>query len=135
MNKLIIFASISCLAASGCSSKPKLEVPECPAPGKKEQEINQQGLSPVVSDNGRFTYLKFGAGQEVPNFTALRIDGGERVVNYTFDPDTRIATVFGIYPAIVLRAGGRVACIRNGAYDPRGPQTRITSVSGDGRVW
>jgi hypothetical protein len=124
MNKLIAFVATSCIVLSGCSSKPKLEAPECPTSEKGAKPVNEEGLSPIVSDDGKFTYLKFGKGQEVPSFTSLRIDGKERVIDYTFNPDTLTATVFGIYPTIVLRAGGRVACIRNTAYDPRSPQSR-----------
>ena len=132
MNKFIV---LSCLAFAACSSKPKLEAPACPASDKAAQEVNLPGKPPVVSDDGRFTYLKFGQGQEVPNITALRLDGRERVIDSNFNPDTRVATVYGIYPTLVLRADKRIACIRNAAYDPRSPQAKNTIAREDGAIW
>lgn len=132
MNKFILFG---CLALIGCGGKPKLEAPLCPDITKGGQAINEDNLAPVVSDDGRFTYLKFGMGQEVPNISALRYTGEERVVDHNFNPETRIATVFGVYPTIVLRAEKRVACIRNMQYDPRSPQARNTIAKEDGAIW
>lgn len=133
MNKTVIFI-ISALSLVACG-KAKLEAPACPAAEKGGQAINEPGAAPVVSDDGRFTFLRFGQGQEVPNITALRVDGRERAVDSNFNPDTRIATVFGIYPAIVLRTEKRVACIRNASYDPRSPQTKYTVAREDGAIW
>lgn len=134
MNKKHIIL-IGLVVLSGCSGKPKLEAPPCPAIEKGGQAANQAGAAPVVSDDGRFTYLKFGGGQEIPNISALRLDGGERAADSTFDPERRIVTVFGIYPTIVLRSDKRIACIRNMNYDPKNPQVRATLAREDGAVW
>jgi hypothetical protein len=129
MNKFALVIGLALLTA-GCSNKPKLEAPPCPADEKAGEAINSSGFAPAVSDDGRFTFLKFGAGQELPNFTALRLDGNERAVDHTFNPETNTVTVLGIYPTIVLRADKRVACIRNLGYDPQNPQVR-----NGGAVW
>jgi len=134
MNRFVFLAVLFMFALSGCGSK-KLEIGECPTSQKAEEPINDPGLPPVVSDDGRFTHLRFGLGQETPNITALRTDGTERRVDSNFDPNSRVVTVFGIYPTIVLRAGNRVACLRNATYDPRSPQSRAVSVGGDGAIW
>lgn len=124
MNKFIMFSCIAILAGCG---KPKLEAPDCPDPGKKEQAVNDD-MAPAVWDDGRSTYLRFPAGMEIPGINVLRFDNTERTVNKSFNPNTGVVTIHGIYSTIVLRMGKRLACIRNTAYDPQAPQ--ISSAGG-----
>ena len=134
MNKNTI-GLIGMVLLSACSDKPKLEAPLCPDVTKGGQAINAANMAPVVSDDGRFTYLKFGSGQEIPNISALRLDGAERIADHSYDATRQIVTVFGIYPTIVLRADKRIACIRNMSYDPRNPQAKNTIAREDGAIW
>src|SRR5690349_13687770 len=121
MNKFAMMIGLSLLAGA-CSNKPKLEAPACPAADSGGETVNASGFAPAVSDDGRLTLLKFGPGQELPNITALRVNGAEHAVDHTYNPETNIVTVLGIYPTIVLRAGNRVACIRNMGYNAQSPQ-------------
>lgn len=105
------------LSVAGCSGN-RLAAPECPA--GDAAPANAAGLAPVVWDDQRSTYLRFPGNQPVPAITALRVDGAERAVNFTADPAAGTVMVHGVYPAIVLRDGKRVACIRNRAFDQVG---------------
>lgn len=108
---------LTLLAMAACSTT-KLEAPSCPAKGA--EDANAVGVAPVVWDDARFTFLRFPGHQMMPVVSALRTDGVERSVNTSTDADAGLITVHGVYPTIVLRDSGRVACIRNMAYDQVG---------------
>ena len=109
--------AILLLSVAGCSGN-RLAAPTCPA--SDAEPANVAGLAPVVWDDQRSTYLRFPGNQQVPAITALRMDGAERAVNFTANPAAGTVMVHGVYPAIILRDGKRVACIRNGAFDQVG---------------
>ncbi len=110
-------AILALLAVAACSIS-KVEAPPCPAEGAAP--ANSDGIRASIWDDARSTFLRFPGNQAVPAITALRTDGVERAVNTTSDPDNGTIMVHGVFPAIVLRDGKRVACLRNRAYDQVG---------------
>lgn len=104
------------MALAACGST-RMEAPNCSGTA---QPANAEGLAPVVYDDGRDTFLRFPGNQRIPAITTLRLDGSEAAVNSNGNPDTGIVQVHGVHPAIVLRDGRRVACLRNMAYDQVG---------------
>jgi type IV secretion system protein VirB9 len=71
-----------------------------------------------VSDNGRFTILRFPAGQAIPSVYQVTPDGSESLV--PFDVRGEFVVVHGTAKAFRLRRGRDVLCIYNEALDPYG---------------
>jgi type IV secretion system protein VirB9 len=71
-----------------------------------------------VSDNGRFTLMRFPAGQPVPSIYQVTSDGSESLV--PFEVRGEFVVVQGIAKAFRLRRGRDVLCIYNQAPDPYG---------------
>jgi type IV secretion system protein VirB9 len=84
-----------------------------------------------VSDNGRFTILRFPAGQTIPSVYQVTPDGSESLV--PFDVRGEFVVVHGTAKAFRLRRGRDVLCIYNEALDPYGVNlgTRTASPSVD----
>ena len=77
------------------------------------------GLQPSeVSDNGRFTVLRFPGGQPIPPLFEIGEDGAERLVPY--DVRGEFVVVHGVARGLRLRRGSSVLCLFNDAFDPRG---------------
>lgn len=74
-----------------------------------------------VSDNGRFTVLRFPANQPIPSIFAVSDDGEERLV--PFDVRGEFVVIHAVSPGLRLRRGRAVLCLFNEAYDPRGTAT------------
>lgn len=104
---LLAAASVSACAA-------KMKAPNCSG---SAEAANTAGFAPVVHDDKTDTFLAFPGQQRIPAVTVLREDGREAAVNSSGDPDKGVLRVHGVHPAIVLRDGPRVACLRNRAYD------------------
>ena len=73
-----------------------------------------------VSDNGRFTLLRFPGGQSLPAIFTVTEDGTERLT--PFDVRGEFVVVHGTAPALRLRRGAEVLCIYNDAFNPRAGQ-------------
>lgn len=71
-----------------------------------------------VSDNGRFTVLRFPGGQALPAIYAVAADGGEQLVNY--DVRGEFVVLHLVSPELRLRRGDAVLCIYNLSFDPYG---------------
>lgn len=71
-----------------------------------------------VSDNGRFTLLRFPAGQVIPAVYQVTPDGSESLV--PFDVRGEFVVVHAIAGEFRLRRGQDVLCIFNQALDPYG---------------
>ena len=71
-----------------------------------------------VSDNGRFTLLRFPGTQAIPAIFEVGEDGNERVIPY--DVRGEFVVIHGTARALRLRRGASVLCIFNEAWDPRG---------------
>lgn len=80
-----------------------------------------------VSDNGRFTLLRFPGGQALPAIFMVTEDGTERLTPH--DVRGEFVVIHGTARAYRLRRGHDVLCIFNEAYDPRAPQTGTGTAS------
>lgn len=71
-----------------------------------------------VSDNGRFTVLRFPGVQALPVVFEVGEDGSERLVPY--DVRGEFVVIHGVTRGLRLRRGQSVLCLFNDAYDARG---------------
>ncbi|MDQ1153069.1 TrbG/VirB9 family P-type conjugative transfer protein [Brevundimonas sp. SORGH_AS_0993] len=71
-----------------------------------------------VSDNGRFTVLRFPGVQSLPAVFEIGEDGSERLVPY--DVRGEFVVIHGVTRGLRLRRGRSVLCLFNDAYDARG---------------
>ena len=71
-----------------------------------------------VSDNGRFTVLRFPGVQALPALFEVAEDGSERLIPY--DVRGEFVVVHGVARGLRLRRGSSVLCLFNDAFDPRG---------------
>ncbi|ACG78764.1 type IV secretory pathway, VirB9 component [Phenylobacterium zucineum HLK1] len=73
-----------------------------------------------VSDNGRFTVLRFPGAQAIPGLFVVTPDGSEALA--PFDVRGEFVVVHQTAPQLRLRRGREVLCIHNLAWSPRGPR-------------
>ena len=101
--------------------------------GVRNLAYSEQGpadLQPSeVSDNGRFTVLRFPGAQAVPSIYTLAPDGSEALA--AFDVRGEYVVVHGVAPGLRLRRGREVLCITNDAYRPFGAPTGTLTAAGD----
>lgn len=71
-----------------------------------------------VSDNGRFTVLRFPGVQSLPAVFEVGEDGSERLIPY--DVRGEFVVIHGVTRGLRLRRGQSVLCLFNDAYDARG---------------
>jgi len=71
-----------------------------------------------VSDNGRFTVLRFPGVQPLPAVFEVGDDGSERLIPY--DVRGEFVVIHGVTRGLRLRRGQSVLCLFNDAYDARG---------------
>jgi type IV secretion system protein VirB9 len=71
-----------------------------------------------VSDNGRFTVLRFPANQAVPAIYAVTADGTESLL--PFDVRGEFVVVHSVERTLRLRRGRSLLCIYNDAWQPYG---------------
>jgi type IV secretion system protein VirB9 len=71
-----------------------------------------------VTDNGRFTVLRFPAGQALPALFEVGEDGEERLAPY--DVRGEFVIVHHVPRALRLRRGRLVLCLFNDAWNPHG---------------
>lgn len=85
-------------------------------------------LAPLeVFDNGRFTVLRFAAGQPLPAFYAVAPDGSEQLVR--FDVRGAYVVIHGVEPQLRLRRGAASLCLFNTAFDRAGGAFAETPVA------
>ncbi len=82
-----------------------------------------------MSDNGRFTILRFPAGQAIPAVYQVTPDGSESLV--PFDVRGEFVVIHGTAGQFRLRRGRDVLCIYNGAPDPYGVGLGTNTASPD----
>ena len=80
-----------------------------------------------VTDNGRFTVLRFPANQPIPSIFAVSSEGVESLV--PFDVRGEFVVVHAVAPGLRVRRGRSVLCIFNDAYDARGIGTGTGTAS------
>lgn len=103
--------------------------------GARNLNYTVQGSSRIqpseVSDNGRFTVLRFPGNQELPTFFQTLPDGSEGLV--PFDVRDEFVVLHTVASKLVLRRGKEVLCIFNEAVQPYGvnPGTNTASARVD----
>ena len=80
-----------------------------------------------VSDNGRFTVLRFPGAQSIPALFEVGEDGSERLVPY--DVRGEFVVIHGAPRGLRLRLGRSVLCLFNDAFDPRGTANGTATAS------
>lgn len=80
-----------------------------------------------VFDDGRFTFMRFPAEQEVPAVFIIGTDGTESIVNGSMHGDYYV--VQRTASRFVLRRGKSVACVQNRSYNRFGVGTPSGTVS------
>lgn len=90
--------------------------------GPRNLKYTVQGSSALqpseVSDNGRFTVLRFPGARDLPAFFTVNPDGKEAVV--PFDVRGEFVVLHTVGSAFRLRRGDEVLCIYNEAVKPYG---------------
>lgn len=69
-------------------------------------------------DNGRFTYLKFNNGRDMPAIYRVEADGSETLLNTHIEQDTTV--IHEVNEKIILRLGRAVLLIENRGFNPQG---------------
>ncbi|OMG60097.1 TrbG/VirB9 family P-type conjugative transfer protein [Brevundimonas sp. ZS04] len=99
-----------------------LELQQGAIQGPRNLAYSVQGDSRLqpseVSDNGRFTLLRFPGAQALPAIFEVAEDGGERLIPY--DVRGEFVVIHGTPRGLRLRRGASVLCIFNEAWDARG---------------
>nr|WP_313391190.1 TrbG/VirB9 family P-type conjugative transfer protein [Brevundimonas diminuta] len=102
-----------------------LELQQGAVQGRRNLAYSVQGdarLQPSeVSDNGRFTLLRFPGAQAIPAIFEVGEDGSERLIPY--DVRGEFVVIHGTARGLRLRRGASVLCIFNDAWNPRGGAT------------
>lgn len=80
-----------------------------------------------VSDNGRFTVMRFPAGQALPAIYVAGRDGAERLARY--DVRGEFVVIHQAGALFRLRRGREQLCVINRAFDPRGASTATLTAS------
>lgn len=99
-----------------------LELQQGAVQGPRNLAYSVQGdarLQPSeVSDNGRFTLLRFPGAQAIPAIFEVGEDGSERLIPY--DVRGEFVVIHGTARGLRLRRGASVLCVFNDAWNPRG---------------
>jgi type IV secretion system protein VirB9 len=90
--------------------------------GRRNLNYGVQGATALqpseVSDNGRFTVMRFPANQQVPAIYQVESSGTESVI--PFDVRGEFVVVHAVVRQLRLRRGRDVLCIYNQAFEPYG---------------
>lgn len=85
-----------------------------------------------VSDNGRFTVLRFPGTQAVPAIFEVGADGAERLIPYEVRGE--FVVIHGVTRGLRLRRGSSVLCIFNEAWTLHGATATTTAVPSVERI-
>jgi type IV secretion system protein VirB9 len=80
-----------------------------------------------VTDNGRFTVLRFHGAQPLPAIFEVGEDDAERLIPY--DVRGEFVVIHAVPRRLRLRRDGAVLCLFNDAHDPRGDDTGTGTAS------
>jgi type IV secretion system protein VirB9 len=101
--------------------------------GARNLAYDLQGSTAIapseVTDNGRFTVLRFPGAQAMPAVYAVSPDGSEALV--PFDVRGEFLVVHQIAAQLRLRKGREAVCVFNTAYRPVGAPTGTATASPD----
>lgn len=111
----------------------KLKLERAVLTGPRNLAYEAQGSSDLqpseISDNGRFTVLRFPGGQRLPAIYEVGEDGAERLI--AFDVRGEFVVLHGTAKQLRLRHGRQVVCLYNLAFDPRQGGAPTGTVAGD----
>lgn len=78
-----------------------------------------KSLAPTaIWDNGRFTYLQFNNGRDMPAVYRVEQDGSETLLNAHIENDTLV--IHEVNAKLMLRLGKSVLLIENRGFNPQG---------------
>jgi type IV secretion system protein VirB9 len=101
--------------------------------GQRNLAYSVQGASALqpseVSDNGRFTLMRFPGNQPVPTLFQVEAGGTETLV--PFDVRGEFVVVHVVARELRLRRGREVLCIYNEAFDPYGSRPGTGTAASD----
>lgn len=78
-------------------------------------------IAPIkIFDDGEFTYMQFrDKNNEIPAIFAVDEDLRESMVNFRLDPkDSNLIIIDHVFPKLTLRAGKKITCVFNEAFNP-----------------
>ena len=101
--------------------------------GRRNLNYGVQGATALqpseVSDNGRFTVLRFPANQQVPAIYQVEASGTESLI--PFDVRGEFVVVHAVVRQLRLRRGRDVFCIYNQAFEPYGVNSATGTAAPD----
>ena len=131
--KAAALASLSAEAAAVERKVIELKLDRAVVEGRRNLNYAVQGASALqpseVSDNGRFTVLRFPANQPVPTLYQVESSGAESLV--PFDVRGEFVVVHGVPRQLRLRRGREVLCIYNQAFEAYGTRPGTGTAASD----
>ena len=131
--KLRLQAALSAEAQALEQRVVQLKLDRAVLEGPRNMAYTLQGSAVIapseVTDNGRFTVLRFPGGQPVPAVYAVAPDGSEALV--PFDVRGEFLVVHQTAPQLRLRKGRAVLCIFNLAHQAAGRPTGTATAAPD----
>jgi type IV secretion system protein VirB9 len=73
-----------------------------------------------ISDDGNFTFMRFGSSRALPVAYKVLPDGKEALTNFHMESDTGMMVVHETAAKFILRYGSSVLAIRNDGFNPDG---------------
>ena len=120
--KLVAASALTAQAAALERRIVELKLDRAVVEGRRNLNYGVQGASALqpseVSDNGRFTVLRFPANQPVPAVYQVESSGTESLI--PFDVRGEFVVVHAVVRQLRLRRGRDVLCIYNQAFEPYG---------------
>jgi len=111
----------------------KLKLERAVVEGPRNLNYRAQGASSLqpseVSDNGRFTVLRFPANQGLP--AIYQVDGAGIESLARFDVRGEFVVIPGVMRQLRLRQGREVLCLYNQAFDPYGERPASNTAAAD----
>lgn len=126
-------AALSAQAAALERRVLELKLDRAVVEGRRNLAYTVQGASSLqpseVSDNGRFTVLRFPANQPIPTLYQVEANGTESLV--PFDVRGEFVVVHLVARELRLRRGREVLCIYNQGFEPYGTNPATGTAAGD----
>ena len=126
-------AALSAQAAALEHRVLELKLDRAVVEGRRNLAYAVQGASSLqpseVSDNGRFTVLRFPANQPIPTLYQVEASGTESLV--PFDVRGEFVVVHSVTRELRLRRGREVLCIYNQAFEPYGTNPATGTAASD----
>ncbi|MGE5564987.1 MAG: TrbG/VirB9 family P-type conjugative transfer protein [Parcubacteria group bacterium] len=126
-------AALSAQAAALERQLLELKLDRAVVEGRRNLAYAVQGASALqpseVSDNGRFTVLRFPANQPLPALYQVEVGGTESLV--PFDVRGEFVVVHAVVAQLRLRRGREVLCIYNEAFEPYGTNPATGTAASD----